>query len=286
MYVIVLIILVICGILAAILLPFLEKKNLPQKFSEYKNNVTVIIPTYNRDKNYVTRILHEYLDMDIVKDVFLVEFETGNQIRKSPSPKKEKTWRTYTYENDLRHRFNPVVDVKTESVLITDDDVIVSESVLNNLCFKVDYYPDYFHGIEGRKFKYDERTNMYSYDSKPIFAKHDMDGEIVDMVLTSCLMAKTELLQEVYRRFTNTFFKDAMKFNGEDIVINMINGKSMAWNWEKYFIFKTQIPFLTFNKKKMVSGSVNHEISKKPDHVKERSHVVNTTRNHLLELAK
>jgi len=91
------------------------------------------------------------------------------------------------------------------------------------------------------------------------------------MVLTSCLMAKTELLQEVYRRFTNTFFKDAMKFNGEDIVINMINGKSMAWNWEKYFIFKTQIPFLTFNKKKMVSGSVNHEISKKPDHVKERS---------------
>ena len=52
MYVIVLIILVICGILAAILLPFLEKKNLPQKFSEYKNNVTVIIPTYNRDENY------------------------------------------------------------------------------------------------------------------------------------------------------------------------------------------------------------------------------------------
>ena len=54
-------------------------------------------------------------------------------------------------------------------------------------------------------FKYDERTNMYSYDSKPVFAKHDMDGEIVDMVLTSCLMAKTELLQEVYRKRKTRF---------------------------------------------------------------------------------
>lgn len=280
MYV-VLIVLAIFGIISAIILPFFEKKNLPQKYFEYKNNITVILPTYDRDEKYVTRILHAYLDMDIVKDVYLVEFKTGNQIKRIPSPLKEKIWHTYTYENDLRYRFNPIVDVTTESVFITDDDIIVPENILNNLCFKADFYPDSFHGLEGRRFGYTTKTNQYYYDNKPVFVKDNTDGEMVDMVLTSCLVAKTHLLKDVYRKFMSTYFDDAKKFNGEDIVMNMINGKSMAWNWEKYYVFKTQIPFLVFNKRNMVSGR-NNEISKKKDHIIERSRVINKTRTHML----
>ena len=43
MYV-VLIVVAILGIISAIILPFFEKKNLPQKYFEYKNNITVILP--------------------------------------------------------------------------------------------------------------------------------------------------------------------------------------------------------------------------------------------------
>ena len=72
----------------------------------------------------------------------------------------------------------PLVDVEFETLSL-------SLVEINNLCFKADFYADSFHGLEGRRFGYNTKTNQYYYDSKPVFVKDNTDGEMVDMVLTT-----------------------------------------------------------------------------------------------------
>tara|TARA_Y100000748_G_scaffold271444_1_gene244711 strand:+ start:12695 stop:14197 length:1503 start_codon:yes stop_codon:yes gene_type:complete len=242
--------------------------------------VTVIIPTFNRDVANVTKIIHYYLDNQIVKDVFLVQFETGNDVPITPSPILNRKWIKYLYKNDLRNRFNPVVDVTSPYVLITDDDVLIKKNYLNGLVKAAGAETHLFHGIDGRNLIYNKNQKVFKYKcSSPPLMKI---SQKVDILLTSCLLSYAPTIKRAFSIYElkNKYF--AERFNGEDIVLCLSHGlkKCRLWNWGKVAWNAHEFPH--YPGKKNIRSDNTIELSKNKLHAHNRSKITNSLVKNIL----
>jgi hypothetical protein len=249
-------------LMSLILLTYaLEIIDLPDTKESHEKVLTVVIPTYDRDPQKVTKLLHEYLDMKLVKNVVVLEFESGNVLTPISSP-GGYNWLSRRYSNDLRFRFDPVMDIDTEFTLITDDDTLVQASYLAALIDSSALEPTVFHGLCGRVF----RDEAYSPREPSLVA----EWVPVDMLLTSCLVGTTHAMRETYRLFNEKYWNLALPLNGEDIVFCAVNGQCKQWNWGKSSvgdIFISLTPGLDRN----TFHTPETKLSNKPNHMHERS---------------
>ena len=236
--------------------------------------VTVIMPTFNRNMDVVTNIIHTYLDNQLVKDVFLVQFETGNDIPVVPSPILNRSWKTFSYPNDLRHRFNPISQVDSPYILITDDDLIIKKNYLNNLIHSAKEEPDLFHGLDGRNLIYNKKLKVFKYKTKspPILSL----SQRVDILLTSCLVSYTPTMKRALHIYKTQNEAIAYPFNGEDIAFCMSNGRHRAklWNWNKIAWNAHEFPHSPG--KTTIASNKGWALSARKDHVRERSNIANS----------
>ncbi len=236
--------------------------------------LTVIIPTFKRDVANVTKIIHYYLDNQIVKDVFLVQFETGSDVPMVPSPVLNRKWIKYLYKNDLRNRFNPVVDVTSPYVLITDDDVIIKKNYLNGLVRAAGAETNLFHGIDGRNLIYNKNQKVFKYkcNSPPLMKI----SQKVDVVLTSCLLSYAPTIKRAFSIYDvkNKYF--AEPFNGEDVVLCLSHGfkKCRLWNWGKIAWNAHEFPY--YPGKKNIDSDSAIALSNNKLHALNRSKITNS----------
>ena len=265
---------VVCvALVIAVLCGFKHHKVHDREVTNYKEAVTVVMPTYDRPLNIVQDTIREYEAMDVVDKVIVLEFTTGKNRTGHPN--------AVLLPNDLRYRFSPesfstmgataCPHVASEAMFITDDDCICNERLVRSLVGKMRAQPQALHGIEGRIL--DHRGN-YMAVHRPRVA---VGGRKVPVLLTWCVLAKTDTMQEVSQKFEANYFDCAKPLNGEDIAISMLFDDSIMhedgwWTWfgvpvyNPNFHFKTNVASL----------------SSKPGFVKERTMV---TRNFQRALA-
>ena len=248
-------------------------KYYPPASVEYTDELTILLPTYNRDLKLVNKIIAAYEKMPIVKTVLVLEFDTGH---KTNHPN------AIQLPNDLRHRFGPerfesVVGkvcpyVDTYAVMTVDDDVILSNSLLCSLLSRLKEEPSALHGIEGRNII----DGKYQSVSRPSLQR---GGSQVSMLLTWCAMGTTEKFTEVESEFRSKYFDFAHPLNGEDIAFSKVykNCYMHEFGWLCWFglpVMNTEINFMTSES----------SLSNNPRFVEERQKIAN--RFHAVNLKK
>lgn len=236
------------------------------------------MPTFRQSREVVTAVLRGYSQMPVVSRVIVIEFEGGDEAPRS------KDWRVVRYPDDLRLRFDPVLDpglVHTDYVLITDDDVLVGEKYLKALVGAARRFPGHFHGLAGRRFTAGGR--YVPFLRVPGGIDWVTDGVDVDMVLTSSLLARTQTLARAVRAFREdpTLYNAAKRLNGEDIAVNIIHGHVKWWPWS------AAQPLFPLRARMGSYAQVgNTSISRKPGHLAELTQVIRTLRRVLDQRAQ
>jgi hypothetical protein len=231
---------------------------------KYRDMVTLIMPSFNRDSTIVQTLISTYEGMGIVAEVIIVEFDGGHSLGHKS---------TVQSPNDLRNRFAPhrfpVKDtalpycksVRTPAVLTVDDDCLLSEALISSLYSRLLKAPDALHGIEGRLIQNGEYVATHRPRVKP-------GGVEVGMLLTWCAMASTKRMIEVEKEFREKYFDFAKPLNGEDIAISRLFRScwmhEFGWLcWCGLPVYNTEITFLTSE----------FSLSNKPHFLQERKEV-------------
>jgi hypothetical protein len=241
----------------------------------YREMVTLIMPTFNRDRTIVKTLISTYEQMDIVMEVIVVEFDGGHSLA-------HKT--TVHSPNDLRNRFAPhrlpvngatllyCKSIRTPAVLTVDDDCLLSEKLITSLYSRLLLKPDALHGVEGRLINEGDYVSTHRPRVK-------VGGVEVGMLLTWCAMASTKRMIEVEAEFREKYFDYAKPLNGEDIAISRLFRSCImhefGWLcWCGLPVWNTEITFLTNE----------FSLSNKPHFLQERKEI--TSKFHAVGLLR
>jgi len=242
---------------------------------QYRNAITVLMPTFNRNLDVVKKIILHYEMMNCVSSVIVLEFDGGHKTNHETA---------VHMPNDLRLRFSahkfpysekPLCpQILSDAVITVDDDCVLQEPLLQSLYSRLLSDPTALHGIEGRNVI---RGEYMPYDRPKV----KPGGVEVYMLLTWCAMAKTSRMKEVEQEFRANYFDYSKRLNGEDIAISRIFRKCVmhefGWvTFQRKPIMNTHIRFMTNE----FSLSSRKDFLKDRQEVVERFKAVNLTALH------
>ena len=238
--------------------------------ADFSRSVCVVMPTFKRDPTSVKALIREYLEHDCVKEVFVAQFEGGNDLGSESDPNR-RSWRTFQYENDLKCRFLPIDHCTSKFVLITDDDTKVYSQTIELLASMCVDHPSGLHGVDGRVMSGNRARNLHYRNYPTNIYKI---GQRVDMVLTSCLMATCETAKATLDKMREpSVWSLPKKINGEDIVFCACNGNVRAWPYMDIYFFGTRLSYDVSTLGHASKAETHRALSSRPEHARERTQI-------------
>ena len=223
--------------------------------NDYK--IIIIVPYWKAPQTNIQKLYNHYNRMKHVAGVYVIEPDGGNNSGLSNIIKGP---------NDLRQRFKILSDhisniPKYNAVMITDDDILVPNNIIDRMISNVIKNPTELTGIWGRNYK----NNKYIIKDNVGY---------VDAVLTKAFIAERssyELIAKLVKLTAESYGIPAL--NCEDLYFNFL--------W-KLFIGK-RYSLKDIDRKKIpdIGHTNSASISKKPGHVETRSNIVAKFRNNL-----
>ncbi|KAG8436606.1 hypothetical protein GDO86_007640 [Hymenochirus boettgeri] len=189
-----------------------------------KGTFTLIMQTYNRT-DLLLKMLNHYQAMPGLSHVIVVWNNVGQEppqdVWKSFGPHPVPVTFKKQSTNLMRNRLQRFSEIKTEAVLMMDDDTLVSAYDVSFAFSIWQEFPDRIAGFVPRKHVLSP-SGVYSYGSFELKAPHTESGDMYSMILIGAAFFHRDYLQLFEQLPVSIHNMIDQTQNCDDIAINFI----------------------------------------------------------------